>query len=248
MSRARGQSAADRVFAAAESAQEGTRREAGRELPLGRKATRTRNQLLTAAYETFANNGFQGTSVADIATAAGVSLGTFYQYFRDRNDIMGTLVRMSMTSLLEGTQKPWDPARGRIGLRRVIAGFVTTYVATAPFQAVWEEVTHVDPELAALRRDLAGVFADAVARSLREGAKQGLVRDDLDFVALARALTAMVDRYCYSTYVDVAEAAVLPPVDDTLDLLTTLWADAIHLEEAPRGRARRTNGKVTYPA
>ncbi len=234
MSRRTDSGAARRVLAAAATAQEGSRREAGRELPLGRKATRTRDQLLQAAYDTFAANGYQGTSVADIASAANVSLGTYYQYFRDRNDIMSTLVRISMVDLLRGTQKPWDPSRGRLGLRRVLAGFVETYVATAPFQAVWEEVTHVDDDLAALRRDLSGVFADAVAGALREGAAAGLVRTDLDPLAMAKALTSMVDRYCYATYVNAPDGVASPPVDDTVDLLTTLWADAIHLQETAR--------------
>jgi AcrR family transcriptional regulator len=232
MSRRAESAAVRRVRAAAATAQDGSRREAGRELPLGRKAARTRDQLLQAAYETFAAKGYQGTSVADIALAANVSLGTYYQYFRDRNDIMSTLVRISVVDLLHGTQKPWDPARGRLGLRRVVAGFVETYVATAPFQAVWEEVTHVDDELAALRRDLSGVFADAVAGALREGAASGLVRTDLDPLAMAKALTSMVDRYCYASYVNAPDGASPPPVDDTVDLLTTLWADAIHLQEA----------------
>jgi AcrR family transcriptional regulator len=234
MSRRSEGGAAQRVLAAAATAQEGSRREAGRELPLGRKATRTRNQLLQAAYDTFAANGYQGTSVADIASAASVSLGTYYQYFRDRNDIMSTLVRISVVDLLRGTQKPWDPSRGRLGLRRVLAGFVETYVATAPFQAVWEEVTHVDDDLASLRRDLSGVFAEAVAGALRHGASAGLVRSDLDPLAMATALTSMVDRYCYATYVNATNGSAPPPVDDTVDLLTTLWADAIHLQEPVR--------------
>jgi AcrR family transcriptional regulator len=225
-----------RVLEAARSAREGVRRENGREFPLGGKAARTRNALLAAAYDLFAEEGYQGTSVADIAARAGVSLGTFYQYFLDRADILGTLVRIGVLELLRGNQRRWDPARGRIGLRRVIAGFVEAYVSTLSFQAVWEEVTHVEEEMADLRRDLSRLFTNAIEGAIAEGVAADIMRCDLDVAGMARALTAMVDRYCYVTYVFDPPPGGPPSVDDTADLLTELWADALGLVES-RGRA-----------
>lgn len=224
-----------RVLQAAEGAREGLRRENGQEFPLGGKAARTRNALLAAAYERFAANGYRATSVADIAEAAGVSLGTFYQYFRDRSDVLGTLVRIGVLELVRGNQQRWDPARGRIGLRRVIAGFVGAYVSTLDFQSVWEEVTHVEREMADLRRDLSRLFTNAIEEGIKEGAAADILRCDLDAAGMARALTAMVDRYCYVTYIFDPPRGGPPSVDDTADLLTELWADALGLVES-RGR------------
>lgn len=225
-----------RVLDTAQAAHEGIRRENGREFPLGGKAARTRDALLAAAYELFAEAGYQGTSVADISARVGVSLGTFYQYFHGRADILGTLVRIGVIELLHGNQRRWDPARGRNGLRRVIAGFVEAYVATASFQALWEEVTHVEEEMATLRRDLARVFTNAIQEAIAEGAASGIVRCDLDAAGVALALTAMVDRHCYVTYVFDPPSGGPPSVDDTTDLLTALWADALGLVEG-RGRS-----------
>lgn len=220
-----------RILDNALAARDGIRRDNGRELPLGTKAAKTRDTLLAAAYELFAAEGYQSTSVADIAKRAGVSLGTFYQYFRDRGDILGTLVRVGVLGLVRENQSRWDPARGRIGLRRVIAAFVEAYVSTSAFQAVWEEVTHVEKDMAVLRRDLSRLFTNAVERSLAEGAEAGLLRADLDPSGMARALTSMVDRFCYTTYVFDPPPDGPPAVDDTADLLTALWADAIGLVE-----------------
>lgn len=225
-----------RVLDAARGAREGIRRENGREFPLGGKAARTRNALLAAAYDLFAAEGYQATSVADVAERAGVSLGTFYQYFRDRSDILGTLVRIGVLELLRGNQRRWDPARGRIGLRRVIAGFVEAYVSTLSFQVVWEEVTHVEEGMAGLRRDLSRLFTNAIEGAIAEGAEAGILRCDLDAGGMARALTSMVDRYCYVTYVFDPPSGGPPSVDDTADLLTELWAAALGLVES-RGRA-----------
>lgn len=224
-----------RVLDAARRAREGVRREDGRELPLGKKAARTRDALLAAAYDAFVEDGYLGTSVGDIAERSGTSLGTFYQYFRDRADVLATLVSIGVLELVRENGRRWDPARGRLGLRRVIATFVEAYQASSAFQGVWEEVTHVDEDMAALRRDLSRLFTYAVEEALVEGAELGLVRGDLHPAEVARALTAMTDRYCYMSYVFDPPPAGPPSVDDTADLLTALWADAIGLREAGAG-------------
>jgi hypothetical protein len=84
--------------------------------------------------------------------------------------------------------------------------------------------------MADLRRETTRMFTDALEASLRDGIEAGLVRRDLDVAATARALTAMVDRYCYLTYVFDPPAAK-PSPDETAELLTTLWADALRLAD-----------------
>lgn len=53
----------------------------------GGKAERTRARLLDAAVALFARDGFGVATAFDIAKAAGVANGTFYSYFRDREEI-----------------------------------------------------------------------------------------------------------------------------------------------------------------
>lgn len=64
------------------------------EAPLTRghkKKSRTRRALVDAAFEVLAERG-EGFSVADVTTRAGVSNGTFYNYFRDRDELLDALV------------------------------------------------------------------------------------------------------------------------------------------------------------
>lgn len=51
------------------------------------KSDRTRAQLMDAATQLFARQGFEGTSVSDIARLAEVANGTFYSHFPDRDAI-----------------------------------------------------------------------------------------------------------------------------------------------------------------
>jgi AcrR family transcriptional regulator len=214
-----------RVLAAIESATAGGRREGHTEVPLGRKAARTRAALLDAARSVFTEKGYAATSVGDIASAAGVSLGAYYQYFRDRADILASLVAEGAQRMLDDASQVWRPDEGREGVERVLRAFVTHYRATAKFQKVWEEVTHVDGELAALRRELVRTYTAAVELALTHGQADGSVRTDLDVVGAAAALTSMVDRTCYLRFVFDRQPGI--GVDDTVAILTDIWWTAV---------------------
>ncbi|WP_299577164.1 TetR/AcrR family transcriptional regulator [uncultured Williamsia sp.] len=51
-----------------------------------------RNQILAAANECFAQLGHQRTSVQDVARVAGVSRGTVYRYFTDRDKLIDAAI------------------------------------------------------------------------------------------------------------------------------------------------------------
>jgi AcrR family transcriptional regulator len=210
-----------RVLAAIESATAGGRRDGDTEVPLGRKAARTRAALLAAAGKVFMDQGYASTSVGDIAAEAGVSLGAFYQYFRDRADVLATLVAEGAQRMLEDASQTWVPSEGRDGVERMLRAFVIHYDASARFQKVWEEVTHVDGDLAAMRVELQRLFGGAVEAALIGGQAEGSVRADLDCAGAATALTSMVDRTCYWRFVLDRRPDIT--VDSVVDSLTDLW-------------------------
>ncbi len=52
----------------------------------------SREQILKAAFKLFAQNGYSGTSINDIAKAAGVSKGLAYNYFKSKQHILEILL------------------------------------------------------------------------------------------------------------------------------------------------------------
>jgi AcrR family transcriptional regulator len=210
-------------------AQRAVRREGGRELPLGPKAKRTRDSILAAAADVFTRQGYSRTSMADVAAEADVSLGTVYQYFRDRPDLVAALLQQGVVDMLDRADTRWRVAEGSDGLYRVLYNFVAAYAEYAELSGIWEEVAHLDDDLAALRRNLGRIFTGTVERELRRARRTGQVRDDVDPGLAARALTGMADRYCYVTYVFDPPAAGPPSAEESAKLLAKLWADAIGL-------------------
>ena len=62
-------------------------------LPKTARGARTRARILKAAEEAFGSAGFHRASIADITRIAGVALGSFYNYFAGKEDVLRELVK-----------------------------------------------------------------------------------------------------------------------------------------------------------
>jgi AcrR family transcriptional regulator len=67
----------------------------------GVTAAETRERLLSAAADVFAERGYDGTRVADIAAAAGVSNGAMYAHFGSKAELLVAALRTYGRRLLE---------------------------------------------------------------------------------------------------------------------------------------------------
>ncbi len=59
-----------------------------------------RTSLLSQAYSLFMSKGITNTSIAEIAEKAGVGKGTFYFYFKDKEDLIDQLIARKAEGLL----------------------------------------------------------------------------------------------------------------------------------------------------
>ena len=58
----------------------------------GEKSERSRNGILEAALNLFSHQGYRGTSIREIAEAAGLSTGNVYHHFPDKEALFRTLL------------------------------------------------------------------------------------------------------------------------------------------------------------
>jgi AcrR family transcriptional regulator len=85
-------------------------------------ATR-RGDLLAAATALFVQNGYEGTTVADITEAAGVAKGTFYLYFATKEQLLDGLRVYFVEDLaarLNEVQRPTKKAEWRDFMHRLV--------------------------------------------------------------------------------------------------------------------------------
>jgi AcrR family transcriptional regulator len=67
-----------------------------------------RHQILAAAEQEFARNGFTGAKVGAVATAAGVSLTTVYRYFSGKDELWDALNAERMTEFVAAVAQRAD--------------------------------------------------------------------------------------------------------------------------------------------
>ncbi|MBX7159562.1 MAG: TetR/AcrR family transcriptional regulator [Acidimicrobiia bacterium] len=65
--------------------------------------TGTRAAILSAARRLFSTHGFEGTSIADIASAAGLAPGTIYIHFENKADLLAKVVQETRSPPLPTT-------------------------------------------------------------------------------------------------------------------------------------------------
>jgi AcrR family transcriptional regulator len=85
----------------------------------GVPAAQTRQRLLQAAADVFADRGYDGTRVAEISSAAGVSNGAMYAHFASKADLLVDALRAHGRRLLADLFAA-DPSRSITDLLLVI--------------------------------------------------------------------------------------------------------------------------------
>lgn len=73
------------------------------------RTRKSRREILDAALKLFSHQGYRGTSIRDIATAASLSTGNVYHHFPDKETIFNTLLGEYWTAL-ESPDFPFNAA------------------------------------------------------------------------------------------------------------------------------------------
>jgi len=62
-------------------------------IPVQKRSIETREKILNAAWELFAEKGYFKTNTHDLADRAGVATGSFYGYFNNKKEVVIELIR-----------------------------------------------------------------------------------------------------------------------------------------------------------
>jgi AcrR family transcriptional regulator len=163
---------------------------------LGRPRASSREVLAEAACELFLEQGYEATSVADIATRAGVSRSSFFNYFSSKGEVLWSALDERIDRLAE-TLRGDDGPHAAIVVRAQVAAIADDFapdslalaMANADAMGVVDELEHES----ALR---SARIARAIAARMRRGGAEPL-RSAVLGAAYGGAVLAAVERWAF---------------------------------------------------
>jgi AcrR family transcriptional regulator len=152
-----------------------------------------RSRVLDAAVELFAQQGYDGTSVSQVITRAGVAKGGFYHHFASKEallyEVYGDLIGRQLSGMDEIMARALPAAET---LRALIHDLVTTTAASArPALVFWREMHKLGDERTAEYRRQRRRYHDAVRRLVADAQRAG------EFATVASADTVTFTIFGY---------------------------------------------------
>ena len=123
------------------------------------RARATRQRITKAAYALFCERGYSGTTMADVADAAGVAVQTVYFVFHTKSELLSRTVDFAVLGEDAPTPPEMQPWHAQMtaepdvtaALRHAVAGIGPILARAMPLDTVVRASAASDPEVARVR-------------------------------------------------------------------------------------------------
>ncbi|MEH6775977.1 MAG: TetR/AcrR family transcriptional regulator [Cereibacter changlensis] len=181
-------------------------------------------EILDAVRSSFAEKGFDGASMQDLAKAGGMSVGNFYRYFPSKAAIIEALIARDLEAVGEDFARVITSPDPMQMLRDVLREHVEVKHCNEDFP-LWAEITAIAqrrPEIGAacgrmeseVRRYLLTIFSHATGLPLAETERRFVTHADFVVMLVSASAVQPPDR---RTGADELTAMVLRTINATLD-------------------------------
>ena len=182
--------------------------------------TDKRAAILKAATSVFAEKGYFNSKVADIARAAGVADGTVYLYFKNKDDVLHSLFDRAMEEFiadgrreLELLSKPEDK------LRRIAELHLERLGADREMAIVFQ--VELRGSIKFMQEFSASGFSeylDIIRKTIEEGQKSGVFRNDLKSVVCAKIFYGALDEMVTNWIISNKSYQLAPMANEVLKI------------------------------
>lgn len=158
------------------------------------RAGDTRQVLLVAAREAFEELGYRATTVAEIVSRAQTARGTFYLYFRNKDEVFAEVLAENCEDLLQRTSGRYAFATDRrAAVEQATADYMQAFAARRGIWRAMLEAIGGPAGVEAQWLELRARFVDRMQVNLRRSQARGQIREEIDLELTAEALTAMIE-------------------------------------------------------
>lgn len=172
------------------------------------KRQETLDKILMSAIELFSQRGYHNTQVMDVVRSAGVSAGTFYNYFHDKRELYERITRSNFENLrvsIRSIRRPlniWDRGEQRQKLKatfNALFEFVEKYPQLIII--VLRRGFGVDESFDTITWASFSTFADDLAEDIQGWLDEGVI-ENINPYLCGHAVVGMAMQICHCYLVD----------------------------------------------
>jgi AcrR family transcriptional regulator len=197
-----------------------------REPPRSARGAATRAKLVAAARTVFERDGFLDSRVTDITAEAQTAAGSFYTYFDSKEEIFAAVLAELQDDMLhQHIREAVETDEPTAIIEASNRAYLLSYQRNAKLMRLLEQVATIDDDFRELRRRRGLAFTERNASSIRTLQARGLADPALNPYLTATALSAMVSRVAYMSFVIGEKWSI----DELVAELTRLWINALRI-------------------
>jgi AcrR family transcriptional regulator len=156
--------------------------------PLQERSMAKRVRLTSAGLALFGEKGFERTSIEDIAARAKLAVGSFYQHFQSKRQLLLVLMDELLGKLSQLNFDSQGVTDVRAGIRQLLARAFSHDLSYLGAYRAWQEAVLSDPELLAKQRQIHKWTTTRVMRVFEFLQRLPNARENVDVTGLARAM------------------------------------------------------------
>src|SRR5699024_6999862 len=179
-------------------------------------------QIIEAAVEVIAENGFHASQVSKIAKKANVADGTIYLYFKNKEDILISVFKEKMGSFVDITR---NAIQGQSSASEKLETFIHMHyhqLASNPDLAIVTQLELRQSKIE-LRIEINNILKDylqIIDDILEQGIQYGEIRDDTNPQTLRRMLFGTLDEPVTKWVLKLQQYSFTKETGETHQLLT----------------------------
>jgi AcrR family transcriptional regulator len=196
--------------------------------PVTPKGVQTREKILQVARTVFARDGYVAMRMGDVAIEAGLSMGSLYRYFKNKEDLFAHLIADVHETLFQAskaTQNDFaaEPFEALLESNR---GYLECYYNNRDIMRALFEAVTVDKEDRAIWWHMRERHIDRFTHALASA--HGITEiDGIDARVVVDSMASLVEQSAYCWYAQEELNAAPIPLDTAARTVTMIWYRAV---------------------
>ncbi len=178
-------------------------------------------KIIEAATKVFAQKGYQYATITEIASEAGVSTGLIYSYFKNKLDLLLSIISLFWQKINDENDKRLPEAEGPYEKLLVILGILESMLlskrkALYLAKVLKEALPHIamikDKSLQKKRQEIVKSnmkMLDKIDKILEEGQKKKIFQNELNPSVMRQVLFGSIETLIYGLYTEIHSETVI---------------------------------------